>query len=64
MAQKIEDQEKVIDINWYKIVQNIQNSLNTRSFCAKIRLNSCKLIPKGPNIVPTGGAGVAFPAGI
>ena len=25
---------------------------------------SCKLIPAGPNTVPTGGAGVAFPAGI
>ena len=26
--------------------------------------NSCKLIPAGPKTVPTGGAGVAFPAGI
>ena len=26
--------------------------------------NSCKLTPAGPKTVPTGGAGVAFPAGI
>jgi hypothetical protein len=26
--------------------------------------NSCKFIPAGPKTVPTGGAGVAFPAGI
>ena len=26
--------------------------------------NSDKLIPAGPNTVPTGGAGLAFPAGI
>ena len=25
---------------------------------------SCRLIPAGPKTVPTGGAGVAFPAGI